>query len=280
MKTRRMREDQVTAYWRDGFVYPISVMGPTEASEYRKALEKFEQNHPDYMSGIKRQKLHLLTTWMAELVRHPKILDAVEDILGPDVLCWQTSLFIKEAKDPRFVSWHQDGNYWGLSSQEVVTAWLALSPATAESGCMKMIPGSHEWDGIEHKDTFDKDNLLTRGQVMDMNFDKFQAVNVVMQPGEISLHHVNIAHSSAPNQADDRRIGIAIRYVTPRVKQITGVPDSATLVRGVDLVGHFEAETAPAYDFEPTAVDLHNRVINTRSEFIYKDAEEFPVPAE
>ena len=87
MKTRRMREDQVTAYWRDGFVYPISVMSPTEASEYRKALEKFEQDHPDYMSGIKRQKLHLLTTWVADLVRHPKILDAVEDILGPDVLC-------------------------------------------------------------------------------------------------------------------------------------------------------------------------------------------------
>jgi len=278
MTTKRMRAEQVTAYWRDGFIYPISVMSFTEAEEYREALEKFERDHPDYMSGIKRQKLHLLTIWMAELVQHPKILDAVEDILGPNILCWQTSLFIKEAKDPGFVSWHQDGNYWGLSSQEVVTAWLALSPATVESGCMKMIPGSHEWSGIEHKDTFDKDNLLTRGQVMDMNFDQFQVANIEMRPGEISLHHVNIAHSSAPNQAEDRRIGIAIRYVTPRVKQVTGVPDSATLVRGVDLVGNFEAEKLPTYDFEPKAVDLHNRVINTRSEFIYKDAKERPVP--
>ena len=113
---------------------------------------------------------------------------------------------------------------------------------------------------------------------MDMNFDQFQVANIEMRPGEISLHHVNIAHSSAPNQAEDRRIGIAIRYVTPRVKQVTGVPDSATLVRGVDLVGNFEAEKLPTYDFEPKAVDLHNRVINTRSEFIYKDAKERPAP--
>ena len=269
-----MSADQVTAYWRDGFVYPIPVMSRDATSRYRKALEKFERDHPDYMFGIKRQKLHLVTTWMADLVRHPKILDAVEDILGPDVLCWQTSLFIKEANDPGFVSWHQDGNYWGLSSREVVTAWLALSPSTVESGCMKMIPGSHEWEGIEHKDTFDKDNLLTRGQVIDMEFDETKAASVVVQPGEISLHHVNIAHASAPNQAGDRRIGIAMRYVTPRVKQVTGVPDSATLVRGVDMVGNFEAESAPAYDFEPTAVTLHERVINTRSNFIYKDVEQ------
>lgn len=271
-----MDEDQVTAYWRDGFIFPVPVMSRDEANKYRKALEKFERDHPDYMSGIKRQKLHLVTTWMAELVRHPNILDVVENILGPNVLCWQTSLFIKESKDPGFVSWHQDGNYWGLSSHEVVTAWLALSPSTVESGCMKMMPGSHEWDGIEHMDTFDKDNLLTRGQVMNMNFDETKVVNVVVQPGEISLHHVNIAHSSAPNQADDRRIGIAIRYVTPRVKQATGVPDSATLVRGADMVGNFEAESAPAYDFEPTAVALHNRVTNTRSDFIYKDVEQRP----
>ena len=278
--TKRLTADQVTAYRRDGFVYPIPVMKPDEAEEFRQALERFEREHPDYMSGMKRQKLHLVTTWMAELVRRPEILDAVEDILGPDFLCWQTSLFIKEGKDPGFVSWHQDGNYWGLSSNEVVTAWLALSPSTVESGCMKMMPGSHEWDGIEHKDTFDEDNLLTRGQVMDIQMDEAKAADVVVRTGEISLHHVNIAHSSAPNQSDDRRIGIAMRYVTPRVKQVTGVPDSATLVRGTDTVGNFEAEPAPTYDFEPAALALHERVTNTRSDFIYKDAEQRPGAAE
>ena len=259
------------AYRRDGFVFPVSVMSSLEASKYREALEQFEDEHPDYMSGIKRQKLHLVATWMAELISCPNILDAVEEILGPDILCWQTSLFIKEARDPSFVSWHQDGNYWGLSSQEVVTVWLALSQSTAKSGCMKMIPGSHQWECAEHIDTYDKDNLLTRGQVMNINLDEKAATNIIVQPGEISLHHVNIAHASAPNQSDDRRIGIAIRYVTPSVKQVSGVPDSATLVRGVDKVGNFEVEPLPAFDFEPAAVALHERVINTRAQFIYKD---------
>ena len=267
-----IKVDQLDAYRRDGFVFPISVITQDEANKYRRALEQFERDHPDYMSGRKRQKLHLVTLWMAELIRKENILDAVQRILGPNFLCWQTSLFIKEPNDPGFVSWHQDGNYWGLSSHEVLTAWLALSPSTVESGCMKMIPGSHNWERIEHKDTFDKNNLLTRGQVMNKAFDESRSVNVLVQPGEISLHHVNIAHASFPNRSNDRRIGIAIRYVTPDVRQLTGVPDSATLVRGIDMIGNFEAEPAPTYDFEPAAVALHDRVTNTRSTFIYKDA--------
>ena len=272
--TKRLNAEQISGYWRDGFIYPIPVMSSNKANKYRNLLEKFEREHPDYMSGIKRQKLHLITTWMADLVRTSKIVDAVEDVLGPDILCWQTSLFIKEAKDPGFVSWHQDANYWGLSSYQVVTAWLALSPSTVESGCMRMIAGSHDWQKVEHKDTFDKHNLLTRGQVMVMEFDEAKATDIVVQPGEISLHHVNIAHSSAPNRANDRRIGIAIRYITPCVKQVSGVPDSATLVRGTDKIGNFEAEPVPAYDFEPSAVALHNRVTSTRSDFIYEGAKQ------
>ena len=271
-----LTEDQDTAYRRDGFVYPVQVMSRDAAGKLRFTLERFEREHPEYVSGMKAQKLHLLMTWMADLVRHSEILDAVEDILGPNLLCWQTSLFIKEAREKSFVSWHQDGNYWGLSSNKVVTAWLALSPSTVKSGCMKMIPGSHEWRRVEHKDTFDKDNLLTRGQVMDIKLDEARAANVVVKPGEISLHHVNIAHASAPNQTNDRRIGIAIRYVTPEVKQVTGVPDSATLVRGIDTCGNFEIEPAPAYDFAPAAMAFHERVTNTRSDFIYKDAEQRP----
>ena len=278
--TKRLTEAQVEAYNRDGVVYPVAVMSDAEASEYRAALEGFEQAHPEYLESGRRQKLHLVLTWMDELVRRPEILDAVEDLLGPDLLCWQTSLFIKEAHDPGFVSWHQDGNYWGLSCHEVVTAWLALSPATVESGCMKMMPGSHRWDPVQHVDTFDKDNLLTRGQVMDREMDESRALNVEVPPGSISLHHVNIGHASAPNRSDDRRIGIAIRYVTPRVQQVTGIPDSATLVRGEDRVGHFELETAPKFDMEPAAVALHARVTDTRSGFIYQGAEQQPSSAD
>ena len=273
---KRLSEAQLSTYRRDGFVYPVPVMDTQEALSYRTRLEQFERDRPQFMNGMKRQKLHLVATWMAELVHRQEILDAVEDILGPDLLCWQTSLFIKKAQDPGFVSWHQDGNYWGLSNHEVVTAWLALSPSTVESGCMKMMPGSHKWDGVEHEDTFDKDNLLTRGQAMKREIDESKAVDVIVGSGEISLHHVNIAHASAPNRSEDRRIGIAMRYVTPRVRQVTGVPDSATLVRGCYDADAFELEPAPAYDFEPAAVALHERVTNTRSGFIYKDAAQEP----
>ena len=276
---KRLSEKQMNAYRRDGFVFPVSVMSAKEAFSYRARFEQFERDRPQYMKGMRRQKLHLVAMWMAELVRRREILDTVEDILGPDLLCWQTSLFIKDAHDPGFVSWHQDGNYWGLSSHEVVTAWLALSSATVESGCMKMMPGSHKWEGVEHEDTFDGHNLLTRGQVMKREIDEAKATNVVVKPGEISLHHVNIAHASAPNCSTDRRIGIAIRYVTPRVRQVTGVPDSASLVRGCYDGDAFELEPAPSYDFEPAGVDLHERVTDTRSGFIYKDAAKGPKAA-
>ena len=274
--TKRLSQEQVDAYRRDGVVHPVPVMSGAEAATYRSALERLERDHPEYLDGGRRQKLHLVQTWMADIVRRPEILDAVEDILGPDILCWQTSLFIKEARDPGFVSWHQDGNYWGLSSHEVVTAWLALSPSTIESGCMKMMPGSHLWDSVEHEDTFDKDNLLTRGQVMKQEMDEAKALDIIVAPGEISLHHVNIAHASAPNHSDDRRIGLALRYVTPRVRQVTGVPDAATLVRGEDKLGNFEMEPAPEYNMAPAAVALHERVTNTRKGFIYKDAAQTP----
>ena len=271
-----LTDEQMDSYRLKGFLFPIQVMDMEEARQYRIRLEACETQHPDYMTGIKRQKLHLVTTWMAELICWPNILDAVEDILGPNLLCWQTSLFIKEVNDPGFVSLHQDGNYWGLSSQEVVTAWLALSPSTVESGCMKMLAGSHKWHGVQHKDTFEKNNLLTRGQTMQVDMDDSQATHVTVEPGQISLHHVNIAHASEPNKANDRRIGIAIRYVTPTVRQMTGIPDSATLVRGEDRIGNFELEVLPSFDFDPLAVALHERVTATRSGFIYKDAVQRP----
>ncbi len=216
-----------------------------------------------------RQKLYLLLTWMDALVRHPAILDAVEDVLGPDLLCWQCSFFTKEPGDSGFVSWHQDSTYWGLSAPDVLTVWLALSPATVESGAMRMVPGTHKWDQLAHNDSFDADNLLTRGQVVDADFDEAHAVDLVLGPGQFSMHHVRLIHASEPNRSRDRRIGLAIRYIAPHVRQTSGVPDSALLVRGVDRHGHFEAEQSPAADMDPAAVARHARIIERREGFIY-----------
>jgi ectoine hydroxylase-related dioxygenase (phytanoyl-CoA dioxygenase family) len=141
-----------------------------------------QASHPELMHGVEAQKLHLVTTWMADIVRTPDILDAVECLLGPDLLCWTSTLFVKPPDGKSFVSWHQDGNYWGLSNPEIVSAWLALSPSTVESGCMRMVPASHTWDTTVHDETFDADNLLSRGQVMQRAFDGNDAVDLVLNP--------------------------------------------------------------------------------------------------
>ncbi len=153
---------QVAQYHERGFVSPIRVMSADAALEYRRRLEAFEASTGGTLGGDLRHKSHLLFTWLAELVRHDRILDAVEDLYGPDLLCWSTNFFIKEKSDPAFVSWHQDSTYWGLSRPDVVSAWVAFTPAHAGNGAMQVIPGSHLFDQIPHRDTFDKHNLLTR----------------------------------------------------------------------------------------------------------------------
>lgn len=264
--------DQVACYQRDGFLFPRQAMSAAEALRHRTSLETMRKSHPELMQGVEAQKLHLITTWMADIIRTPAILDAAESLIGPDLLCWSSTLFAKPPDGKSFVSWHQDGNYWGLENPEIVSAWLALSPSTVESGCMRMIPGSHEWDMIEHAATFDADNLLSRGQVMQRDIDDDAAIDLVLAPGEISLHHVNVAHASAPNRSSDNRIGIAIRYVSPNVKQRLSETDSATLVRGEDRVGNFDHEQRPAHDFEPAAMDRLAQIVARRNSAIYQDA--------
>lgn len=265
---------EIEKYHADGVHFPVRVMPAEDAAGYRRKLEALEASLGGAIKGRKRQKLYLLLTWMNELARHPGILDAVEDVLGPDILCWQSSFFIKEPDRESHVTWHQDSTYWGLSTPDVCTAWLALCPSTLESGAMKMAPGTHKLNQLPHADTFDADNLLTRGQELAVEIDPANTLDVVLAPGEVSLHHVMIAHASGPNCSDDRRIGLAIRYVAPHVKQVTGVPDSAMLVRGEDKYGNFEAETPPKADMHPDAVALHDRITRAREGFIYQGTDE------
>jgi hypothetical protein len=265
-----LTDQEVRAYQENGYHFPVRVMSPQQTAGYRAKLEAFEASQGGTIRGRKRQKLYLLFTWANELVRHPRILDAVEDILGPDLLCWQTAFFIKEPDKKGYVSWHQDSTYWGLSEPDVCTAWLAFSPATLESGAMKVAPGSHKLSQLPHEDTFNPDNLLSRGQELKFDVDDSRTVDMILDTGEISLHHVMLAHASEPNRSNDRRIGLAIRYIAPHVHQITGVPDTAMLVRGEDRYGNFEMETPPISDLHPDAVALHDRITRTREGFIYK----------
>jgi len=221
------------------------------------------------LRGDLRHKTHLLFPFLAELVRHAKILDAIEDLLGPDILCWSSNFFIKEAADPAFVSWHQDSTYWGLSSPDVATAWVALTPSNAANGAMAMLPGSHKFDQMPHRDTFHRHNLLTRGQEIAVEVDEAQTVLLNLRPGEMSLHHVRTVHGSAPNPSLDRRIGFAIRYIPTRLRQLEG-EDSATLVRGEDRFHYFEHEPRPKIDMDPELLALHRQIAERNARILYR----------
>jgi ectoine hydroxylase-related dioxygenase (phytanoyl-CoA dioxygenase family) len=269
---KMLSPEQIEQYHEEGFLSPIRVMSAEAAAEYRARLEAFEARTGGPLGGDLRHKSHLLFTWLSELIRHDRILDAVEDLYGPDLLCWSTNFFIKEKAHPAFVSWHQDSTYWGLSRPDVVSAWVAFTAAHSGNGAMQVIPGSHKTDQIPHRDTFDKHNLLTRGQEVAVAVDESKAVTITLEPGEMSLHHVRLVHGSPPNTSDDRRIGFAIRYVPTSVSQIAGA-DSATLVRGTDRFHHFELEPSPARDLDPALVALHKEITERNARILYRGTE-------
>ncbi|MFT5448515.1 MAG: ectoine hydroxylase-related dioxygenase (phytanoyl-CoA dioxygenase family) [Gammaproteobacteria bacterium] len=245
------------AYERDGFVFPYSVVSKSEAETIRADLEAGEAalaDNPSDLQLLRSYPDRLLPSFDG-LIRNPRLLDAASQILGPDLLVWGAGLFIKEANTPNYVSWHQDLNYWGLSDNQKVTAWVALSPSNVASGCMRFVPGSHKKRLVKHVDTFADQNLLSRGQEIAVEVDETSAAEVVLDTGEASLHHGHLFHASGPNATNDRRIGVAIRYIAPSMKQESGDRSLVALVKGEDRFGHFRIEPPPvgkllAADFE------------------------------
>ncbi len=249
-------------YSRDGYLCPIAVLSSEETSATQQAVDAHLKRFPGTLGKAYIHKPHLFARWADELVHHPKILDAVQTVIGPDILCWTANLLVKPEKNPAYVSWHQDAAYWGLDPLEVVTAWVALSPSTPESGCVRVLPGSHRAEVAPHEDTFDKDNMLTRGQAIAVDIDESQVVDLVLAPGEISLHHIGLAHASNPNHSDAPRIGLAIRYISARVEK-QGRRESAMIVRGKDG-GHFELERRPDRNAPLAGRLAHNRAVRAQ----------------
>jgi ectoine hydroxylase-related dioxygenase (phytanoyl-CoA dioxygenase family) len=264
------------AYERDGFVFPIDVMSRAEAEALRGDLEAAEAEcaaDPQRLSLLRSYPDRLLPAFDT-LIRKPTLLEPVSEILGPDLMVWSAGLFMKDARSESFVTWHQDLTYWGLDQTQEVTAWVALSPATPESGCMRFLPGSHHHRQVAHRDSFAPGNLLTRGQAVDVEVDDAEGVDVVLQTGQASLHHGHLFHASAPNRSDDRRIGVAVRYITPDMKQVTGDRSLVALVRGADRHGHFTVAAPPlrrlaTEDFERCRVDSE-----IKARVLYRGADE------
>jgi hypothetical protein len=264
-----LSQGAIRQYREEGYFSPVRVMSTEEASTYRGKLEVVETSGK-LPAGALRTKCHLLLTWVDEIVRHPRVLDAVESILGPDILVWGTSFFIKEPHNRSFVSWHQDLTYWGLEPADIVTAWIALSESTSENGAMRVVPATHTTEVAPHKDTFAPDNLLSRGQEISVEVDEMKAVTLELEPGEMSLHHVKLIHGSEPNPSSKRRIGLAVRYIPTYVRQTAGMRDSATLVRGSDTFSHFLPEQRPVADLSDAAVAHHAQVTGASTRILMR----------
>ena len=258
-------------YRQDGYVFPVDALSVDEAMGHRQNLEALEARFGDEKFGNRTQLNypHVLFRFAYDLICNPKILDVVEAILGPDILVWGSTLFIKEPKTKSFVSWHQDLRYWGLDNDEEVSAWIALGPVSENNGCMRFVPGSHVHDLLPHNDTFDEDNVLTRGQRAAIDIDEAATVPVELAAGQVSFHHGRLLHASGPNYSDERRIGMAINYISTKTRQIIGSDDYAMLVRGEDRFRHFKLVPPPQHDLSPGAIKWHHKILNAQNEAMY-----------
>ena len=270
---------QISRYWDDGFLSPIDIMSEGEAVAYRKRLEESE---PDWakirdqvgFTGDSLVHVNFVLTLIDEVAFHPKLLDAVEGIIGPNVLMYGADIFLKEPHSEAYVSWHQDVRYWGLDPcSAVVTAWLALTPAMIANGCMRFYPGSFKGGILGHVDTFAKGNMLSRGQAVDSDIDEKRAFYAELAPGQASFHHGMTFHASAPNTTGGRRIGLAFRYLAPECRQTVAPKDFAQLARGRDDFGHFVLLDRIRSDYAPGAVANFLEVDKMRNLAMYQGAQ-------
>ena len=263
-------------YDETGFVFPIDVISEQEAKELRADLEQAEAELAD-----DPERLALLLTYPDRLlpsfdrvIRNERLISAASAVLGPDLMVWSAAFFIKEANSPKIVSWHQDLTYWGLDDAEETTCWLALSPATRASGCMKFVPGSHKAQIVPHTDTFDENNLLSRGQEIAVEVKEEDGVAIELQPGQASMHHGHLFHASGPNTTNDRRIGSAIRYIKPSMAQQSGDKTLVALVSGEDRYGNFEIAGPPRGRLNEADFDLCRRDTEIKRRILYEGAED------
>ena len=263
-------------YDRDGLLFPLEAMSEAQALVCRQEFEAIEARYGDTPNFryATNGGINFIVPLLDDLTQRAEILDRVEEIIGPDILAFGVSLFNKPARSTQYISWHQDLTYWGLSGTEEVTAWVALSAATRESGCMRMVPGSHRQDLVEHRDTFHADNLLTRGQEIAVEIDEDKTVDIVLRPGQFSLHHGHTFHGSHPNRSDDRRIGISINYIAPAMAIRTGIKPMVRLVRGEDRHGHFSLAPPPRGVLDPGDIERMREAKSVAEAFYYEGTDQ------
>lgn len=267
-----LSQHQIHQFHEMGFLSPVDVMSEHEAGIFRQRLEEVERSYPSEINAENRNNPHLSFKFMDEIAHHSVILDAVEDLLGEQLFLWGTVLFIKEPESEGFVSWHQDATYMGLEPHDFVTPWLALTHSNRENGCMSMIPSSHKNQIQTHHDTFHDDNILTRGQEI-RDIDESHAVDLILKPGQMSLHHAKIIHGSKPNRSQQRRIGAAMQsYASSQSRQVLG-ENYWQLARGNHKNTDHTYLERPQYDMDPIGVSNRKLVNENWANLLYHGAE-------
>ena len=266
-----LSQSQIDYFHEYGYCAPIDVMSEEEAHALKLRVEAAEAAHPEELGPTNRNNAHLAYTCIDEVAHHPVIVGAVSDLIGEDIVLYGTVLFFKEPKSAGFVSWHQDATYMGIEPHTFITPWLALTPSNPELGCIKAIPGSHK-DGIRtHDDTFGEDNILTRGQtVTDVN--EAEAVDLILRPGQMSIHHARTVHGSMPNQGDERRMGIALQaYMGPDSRQTIG-EHLVQVVQGCEDGGNFSVLPRPDADRDESGLAARAQANANWAEILYAGA--------
>lgn len=267
-------QSEVSQYWDDGFVFPIQVLSEQEASDCRSELEAIEQDYhnadlPRPVREYLRVHSHTVLPLAAKLATHIKVLDAVEAILGSNLMIWGAEFFIKEANSDKVVSMHQDLTYWGFGdTSDQVTAWIALSPSTVESGCVDLVKASHKNSILPHTDTHADNNMLSRGQEVDVEVKDEDRTPIILQPGEMSLHHGLTIHGSKQNRTNDRRIGFAIRYINPDAIQLGQHREYAMMARGIDNSTSFKHYAPPSTPFAEPNLSLYEEIRNEQAKVL------------
>ena len=248
---KTLTDAQVSHFREQGWLAPLRALDAAQAADCAARIVAYEARMGESANRSLKIKGHLAMPFLVEVARSPGILDALEDLIGPDILLFGASIFAKGGKDRAYVSWHQDSAYFGLDPHEEATAWVAFTHSNATNGALQVLPRTHIGPDLEHEETYAPDNMLARGQSLNIA-DESSAVTLELQPGEFSLHHERTAHGSKQNRSTSPRIGFAFFYVPTHVRSTTG-RRTATLVRGVDRYGYWDPDPLPKFDFDPVA---------------------------